>query len=234
MRLNDVFEQVRIINLPDRRDRRVQMEAQLKRAGLRADFYPAVRVTDAGDWPSTGARGCFQSHFRILEKALQGGVRNVLVIEDDLDFSAAFKELEPAAAAAIGASDWDLLYLGHPEESARGANFVLELTDEPLMTAFFYAVNGRTLPRLVRFLNLVQVREAGDPLGGPQHFDGALCMFRAQNPDVRTLMARPRLGFQRRSRSDISAAWYDRMPIAGGLINVGRRVRRMFIPAGQE
>ncbi len=69
-------------------------------------------------------------------------------------------------------------------------------------------------------------------MGGPQHFDGALSMFREQNPDVRTLIARPRLGFQRRSRSDISSAWYDRLPLAGWLINLGRRVRRVLVTPG--
>ena len=51
-------------------------------------------------------------------------------------------------------------------------------------------------------------------------------MFRAQNPDVRTLIASPNLGSQRSSRSDISAAWYDRMPIVGNVINLGRRLLR--------
>ena len=229
MKLNDYFEQVQVINLPDRTDRRRQMQTQLNRAGLRANFFPAVRAVEAGDWPSAGTWGCFQSHFRVLEGALQGGARNVLVLEDDLDFVPQFPGIEPEIVGQIAGADWDLLYLGHLVETAMPAR--LELTAQPLMTADFYAVNGRVLPRLVNFLNLVQMRPAGDPLGGPQHFDGALCMFRAQNPDVRTLMVMPRLGHQRASRSDISSAWYDRLPVAGELINLARRLRRAVAPA---
>ncbi len=193
MKFNDFFEQAQVINLPERRDRRRQMKSQLNRAGLDAAFFPAVRVLEAGNWPSAGAWGCFQSHFRVLEGALQAGVRNVLVMEDDLDFSTAFRQMEDEAMAQIAASDWDLLYLGHLEEDQQGA-FRLELSSKRQMTAYFYAVNGGALPRLVRFLEEVQAREEGDPMGGPQHFDGALSMFREQNPDVRTLIARPRLG----------------------------------------
>ena len=229
MKLNDYFEQVQVINLLDRTDRRSQMQTQLNRAGLRAKFYPAVRALGAGDWPSAGAWGCFQSHFRVLESAMDAGARNLLVLEDDLDFVPQFAALEPEIVRQIAAAEWDLLYLGHLAETSEPIR--LELTEQPLMTAYFYAVNGRVLPRLVRFLNQVQMRPAGDPLGGPQHFDGALCMFRAQNPDVRTLMTMPRLGHQRPSRSDISSAWYDRLPVAGGLINVARRMRRAVAPA---
>ena len=43
------------------------------------------------------------------------------------------------------------------------------------------------------------------------HYDGALTTFRAQNPDVLTLLAYPCLGFQRSSRSDIYIRWYERI-----------------------
>ncbi len=230
MNFNDVFENVQVINLPERRDRRRQMQFQLKGAGMRAEFFPAERAVEAGDWPSAGARGCFQSHFKILDQALRAGDPNVLILEDDLDFAPDFKHFQEQALSLIAAADWDLLYLGHLEDEWTSRHFALELTDKPLMTAYFYAVHGRVLPRLVEFLQSVQNRQAGDPLGGPQHYDGALCMFRAQNPDVRTLIASPRLGFQRQSRSDISAAWYDQLPLVSGLINVGRRIRRVLRP----
>ncbi len=231
MTLNHYFDQIRVVNLPERTDRRREMQTQLNRAGVRAEFFPAVRAVAAGDWPSAGAWGCFQSHYRILESALRAGARNVLIIEDDLDFVPEFKALEPEIVRQIASAEWDVLYLGHLGESADHRPIRLELTEKPLMTAYFYAVNARVLPRLVQFLNLVQMRPAGDPLGGPQHFDGAMCMFRAQNPDVRTLTVMPRLGHQRRSRSDISSAWYDRLPLAGGLINLARRMRRVLVPA---
>ncbi len=231
MKLNDYFDQVCIVNLPERRDRRREMQAQNKRVGLRANFFPAVRAAEQGDWPSLGARGCFQSHFRILQQAQRSGARNVLILEDDVDFSPLFKGLEEELLAKISGGDWDLLYLGHMEQLAERGGCELLPWSRPLMTAHFYAVNGRALARVLAFLELVQARHAGDPLGGPQHYDGALSMFRAQNPEIKTLIVAPNLGSQRSSRSDISSAWYDQMPLVGNLINAGRRLRRLGIAA---
>jgi hypothetical protein len=227
MKLNHYFDQVQIVNLPERRDRRREMQAQLKKIGMQASFFPAVRVAEQGDWPSLGARGCFQSHFRILQQALRASARNVLILEDDLDFSPLLGEVEEELMSKIAGGDWDLLYLGHVEKLPDLGGVELLPWRAPLMTAHFYAINGRVLERLLKFLELVQVRQAGDPLGGPQHYDGALCMFRAQNPDVKTLIVAPNLGSQRSSRSNISSAWYDQMPVLGGLINTARRLRRM-------
>ena len=67
--------------------------------------------------------------------------------------------------------------------------------------------------RLLRFLEELQQRPPGHPDGGPMHLDGAYSTFRAQNPDVVTLIASPNLGWQRSSRSDIYPnAWFDRVP----------------------
>lgn len=127
MKLNDYFEQVQVINLPDRTDRRSQMQTQLNCVNLQAKFFPAVRAVDAGDWPSAGAWGCFQSHFRVLEAASHAGARNVLVHEDDLDFVSQFPALEPEIVRQITAADWDLLYLGHLTETREPVR--LELTE---------------------------------------------------------------------------------------------------------
>ena len=226
MRLNDLFANPRVINLAHRRDRRRQMNAELNRVGVRAEFFLAQRMREVGDWPSAGARGCFDSHFRILEKVLEAGEPNALMIEDDLEFAPEFGQVEGQVMEQIAAADWDICYLGHLVAEAPAGEHTLELTGEPVMTTYFYAVNGRILPRLVEFLRQVKSRPAGHPLGGPQHIDGALYMFRQQNPDVRTLLVQPRLGVQSASRSDVNAAWYDKLPVAGALINFVRRSRR--------
>jgi hypothetical protein len=44
------------------------------------------------------------------------------------------------------------------------------------------------------------------------HLDGAYSTFRAQNPDVVTLITSPNLGWQRSSPSDITPNWWDRVP----------------------
>jgi hypothetical protein len=97
--------------------------------------------------------------------------------------------------------------------------------DQPVVTSHFYAVNGPVIPRLVEYLKKVQQREPGDPLGGPMELDGALTMFRQANPDVLTWIARPNLGKQRPSRSNITFRWYDRFPVVQQAADIGRLVR---------
>ena len=229
MKLNSYFELIYVINLPERLDRRREMQQQLKLAALKADFFPATRVSEAGDWPSVGARGCYQSHLAILKEALQSQAHRVMVLEDDLDFSPRLKMFETELLDKIALSDWDILYLGHVEPLPDQNRLELVPSSGPIMTAHFYAVNARILQRLVTFLELVQSRPAGDPLGGPQHYDGALWMFRQQNPDVKAVIVLPSLGFQRSSRSDICVGWYDRIPLIPNILNSARRLRRFVL-----
>lgn len=81
-----------VINLPYRADRRSEMAHQLVRVGLSFDdpqvvLFPAVRPTEPGALPSIGARGCFLSHLGVLRDALKKGARQILVLEDDANFT---------------------------------------------------------------------------------------------------------------------------------------------------
>ena len=84
------------------------------------------------------------------------------------------------------------------------------------------------MPVLLEFLETVMARPAGHPLGGPQHYDGALNTFYFQYPDVKVVVAEPSIAFQRRSRSDISTGRFDAMPVIGRLIALYRALRYRF------
>jgi hypothetical protein len=230
--LNQYFDSIEVVNLPQRLDRRREMEDQLSRIRLHADFFPAVAPAEQGDWPSLGARGCYLSHYTILKKALESGCERLLILEDDLDFSPHMATDQQAILEQVRSLPWDFLYLGHvaelPQDGAQAQSFVPWTAG--LQTTHFYAVNRRVMERVVPFLEQVMARPEGDPLGGPQHVDGALSMFRAQNPDLRTWIASPVLGFQRSSRSDITARWYDSVPGLGALAGVARRLRSSVRP----
>jgi glycosyl transferase, family 25 len=71
MKLIDFFERVYAINLPYRKDRRSMIVEELKKAGIplvpnKAEIFSAIRPDNAGEFPSIGARGCFESHLAIL------------------------------------------------------------------------------------------------------------------------------------------------------------------------
>jgi hypothetical protein len=112
----------------------------------------------------------------------------------------------------VSSQPWGFLYFGHIEGLETKGPPTMTRHDGPLITAHFYAVNQTIFDRLIRYLEEVQTRPAGSAFGGPMHYDGALSMFRAGNPDVLTLIAKPNLGWQRPSRSDIHSRWFDRIP----------------------
>jgi hypothetical protein len=123
---------------------------------------------------------------------------------------------------------WGLVYFGHVEKSVEIATPRLVPFDDPILTSYFYAVNGPIIPRLVEYLEQVQRRQPGDPLGGPMPLDGALTMFRQANPDVLTLIAQPALGKQRPSRSNITCHWYERLPVVRQAADLAREVREFL------
>lgn len=226
MLISEYFERIYVVNLPHRTDRRRAMENELAQAGMqrKAEFFPAVRPATAGQWPSIGARGCFQSHLTILERARADGLANVLVMEDDLEIDPRLASHEAPLVAELERTDWGLVYFGHRAPTkANGVS--LRATTEPLQTTHFYGVNGTLFDRLIAFLLRLQERPAGHPDGGPMHLDGAYCTFRAQNPDVVTLITAPSLGRQRSSNSDVTPTWFDEVVGLRSLAKIARTLK---------
>lgn len=231
MHLIQHFQRSYIVNLPERADRRREMDAELQQAGLCADgerirYFRAVRPADAGEFPSLGARGCFMSHLGILKEAIRDGLDNLLVMEDDLALDPRMLAAPEAMRRRLQEGSWDFAYFGHVETVAAGAVPAWRETREPLATTHFYALNGRVLRPLHDHLEACLQRPSGHPLGSPMHVDGAYSLFRMQHPDVVTLMATPSLGGQRSSRSDIFPnKWYDRLPLTRQLAGLARGVK---------
>ena len=237
MKLIDFFDRVYAINLPYRKDRCRMIVQELKKAGMplkpnHVEIFPAIRPDDAGDFPSIGARGCFESHLTILKQAQADRLSNVLIVEDDLIISQGFRTEQAVLLDRLCRTDWGFVYFGHIEQVEKTGGVTLEPFSEPLITAHFYAVNGLILDRLVWFLEQVKRRPAGHPDGGPMHIDGAYSTFREQNPDIVTLIASPNLGWQQSSRSDISSnAWFDRLPVFTEMASVAR-IGKQLLKAG--
>lgn len=228
MQLIDQFERISIINLPERADRRAEINGELARMGRRIDgqhirLFPAIRPNDAGEFPSLGARGCFMSHRAVIKQALDDGVRNVLVMEDDLLLDPRFIQPQSAMCTTLQQNHWEIAYLGHIDPAhMNSASPTFVTTDQPQVTLHCYALNREVLEPLYQYLSQCLERPNGHPLGSQMHVDGAFSLFRQFNPQIRTLIATPSLGHQRSSRSDIAHnRWFDRTPVlrqAAGLL----------------
>ena len=240
MKLLDQFDRTYIVNLPERSDRRREIEADLGRFDLRVDgrkiaYLKAVRPDDAGLFPSLGARGCFLSHLSILNHAIENDYQRILVMEDDLSIDERFVQPQQEMCRQLRENRWHFAYLGHVEPLAgAGAAPAWQTTRQALATTHFYALNRPVIRPLRDHLEACLGRKPGHPLGSPMHVDGAYSLYRMQHPDALTLICAPSLGGQRSSRSDIFPnKWYDRTPgfvqLAGAaraLLNRGKRMAR--------
>jgi glycosyl transferase, family 25 len=230
----DCFDQVRIINLVDRPDRRREMAAQLGRMGALApnvEFYDARRPRDAGGFPSLGARGCFESHLAALRSARDAKVQSLLVLEDDLDFTRDGRERLGNVISQLSAHSWDFFYGAHLLGSDGRSGLVEIPADEPIITASCVGFSGEVISPLVEFLEGILGRPPGSPDYGPMHVDGAYTVFRMLNPQRITFAAFPSLGRQRSSPSDITPGsmfldrWAPTRPVAA-LLRRGYNILR--------
>lgn len=202
-----VFDEVRVINLVERIDRREQMQKQLRRCGAddaRVSFYDAEKPKSLGGFPSTGARGCFESHLAVLRAARDRKAKNVLIIEDDFDFTREGLARAPRVMEELFQQSWDVFYGAHLLLKRGRSGIALVPPDEPVMTASFVAFQGSILASLIDFLEAMLRRPPGSPEYGPMHVDGAYSVFRASTPHLRTFAVFPPIGRQRSSRSDIT------------------------------
>ena len=237
-RLFASFDRVIVISLPDRADRRAEMAGELARIGTgfddpRITLFPAIRPAEAAGFPGIGAHGAFLSHLAVLRDARAAGHGAILILEDDCDFAAGIEKLLPPALDMLDTLGLDIFYGGYElPEGLGGADqhatpLLLVHGATPVQMAHFVGFGRAAIAGLVPYLEAMAGRAPGSAEGGPMHVDGAYNWFRASRPDLATWLARPQLGQQRPSRSDIAPPGaLDRLPAP--LRRVARGMRRRF------
>ncbi len=120
MRLDDLydyFDCVQVLNLEQRPDRWRQFRSNLPMDWpfLPPQKFVAVdgsRIDYPSNWKSNhGAWGCYLSHLRILEMAIERELDSILVLEDDAVFCKTFS-MDVRSFFAELPEDWELIYLG--------------------------------------------------------------------------------------------------------------------------
>lgn len=219
----DYFEKIYIINLESRPDRKKEIEAQLKKVNLsindnKITVFNAVKPTDAGEFPSTGAKGCFLSHLGVLKDIQKFHYKKVLIFEDDLNLINDFIQKSDLVLSELVNTNWDIFYGDYNIDNfdSSQASYTQKIDfDECLTNADFIGFNGEVVDALITYLEAMAMRKDGDPLGGPMHVDGAYNWFRKDQPNFSTIVATPPLGYQRSSASDIADyGWADKVPFA--------------------
>jgi glycosyl transferase family 25 len=214
------FDQIRIVNLPSRPDRRKDMIAELRRIGLaddpRVQFVAGVVVEDKAPFQSVGYKGSFLAHLNILQAAAAAG-RSVLILEDDVDFTKAARTWHPS-------EDCDIAYGGY--EASDPDN--LEASD--IIGAHCMGFSARAAEALVPFLtNLLDP----DTIPPPPPIDGAYVWFRRQRSGFKTEFAETLVAVQRPSPSSIAQPRpFDRIALLRVPIALGRRIKRRLKRGG--
>uniref|UniRef100_A0A8C7J6N2 Collagen beta(1-O)galactosyltransferase 2b n=1 Tax=Oncorhynchus kisutch TaxID=8019 RepID=A0A8C7J6N2_ONCKI len=150
------FDEIFLINLKRRLDRRQRMLSTMASLGLQAtitdavdgkalnssqlqalgiEMIPGYQDPYSGRVLTRGEIGCFLSHHSTWVQMAERGLSKVLVLEDDVRFEPRFKRrmmtiIEEVEKAQL---DWDLIYVGRkrmqvhqPERSVEGVNNLVE------------------------------------------------------------------------------------------------------------
>jgi glycosyl transferase family 25 len=205
------FDMIRVINLPERKDRRREMMQELAALGLATDprvaFFPAIRPADAGSFASIGARGVYQSQLTILREAAERGC-SVLILEDDCAFS-------PIARDFDFGGDWDIFYGGYYATDPEN------LADSDIIGAHMMGFSAQGAREVCAYLDTLVWDGEHPPI------DGAYVRFRRAHPETPTRFAVPPLANQRPSRSDIAdLRFFDRLPLLRRIAGLARGARR--------
>lgn len=155
MNVIDYFDRVRIINISSRKDRRLETVEEFARNGFHIDdekigFFEAVTPSEGNGFPSVGVRGCFLSHLGVLEEAMRLNLKNILILEDDIQFSRHISQYGREAIESLEGMEWDIVYFGHPFEENSNLP-AWKAVDRPIHLAHFYAVNGKCFGKLRDF-----------------------------------------------------------------------------------
>lgn len=232
MRFIDFFDRAYVINLPSRIDRRQEIEKELEGAEIplklgKVELFPAIKPDKADPFVSVGTKGCFLSHLNILKKAKADGLKNVLILEDDLRFQKKFKQYGDLLAQELSKRDWHIVHFGFffPDRSlpySKDEIPTLKPCPDEIQGTHFYAVNGNVIDQLIDFLEVLMHRPVGHPDGGVMSIDGALNVFKWQHPEIVRLVLDPPFGDQRSSRSDISPSRLDQIPVLNSFVELAR------------
>lgn len=254
MKLKDFFDKIYIINLPERVDRRRGMERELKSIGLdysseKVEIFSAIKPAEKLAYPNIGVLGCSMSHLEVLRIAQREGLKNVLMMEDDLAISSRFLKLEEELVNELINVNWDMVFLGY--FPYHGLNFsdyydeskgefvsdykLLKKTHYPTQGAHFYAVKNTAYERLIGFFeNFIDQRSKSffyEQYGDYKDLDGAYpdtayCIFRFKNPDLEVLITKYSLGWQRSSKSDLTPATiFDNIAFVKPFLDVFRNLK---------
>jgi GR25 family glycosyltransferase involved in LPS biosynthesis len=115
MRLDKYFDKIYCINLDRRKDRWEETEKELKKWGLidQVERYSAVDGNKINNNPynvNNGELGLIETHLSIIKDSKKNGYKNILLLEDDIEFTEEINKVESYFSSLP--ENWDILWFG--------------------------------------------------------------------------------------------------------------------------
>lgn len=119
----------------------------------RVNAIDGMKATPPSFWGGTpGMWGCYRSHVRVIEDALNQGVESLLVMEEDVLFS---QDFGPRAGNFLDAvpSGWAQIYFGGVSKGAETQVNAEVIRSEGIVLTHCYALSGHGIEALYKHLS---------------------------------------------------------------------------------
>lgn len=111
VKINDYFDDIYCINLDKATDRWENCKKQFNLYDINVNRFSAIEVENEKNGLLKGEIGCMRSHYDVIKKSAERGLKNVFIFEDDAVLVDNFNEMFDDKIKQVP-SDWDFIYLG--------------------------------------------------------------------------------------------------------------------------
>lgn len=220
MKLNDFFDKIFVINLERRPDRLEKIKELSNKIEFEYDIFPAVDgkkidrdeliegrkfqiesnefYRDINDY-FLGQLGCILSHLRLIKHCRDNNIKNVLILEDDVEFSDEFQSKFDNFTKSFN-QEWDMIYLSGSlvKKSDEFTSYSKLLTCH---TTHSYAVNSNIYDYLIDKLEKEMLSKPVDVVYSQLH------------SNIKSWILIPFLTYQSDGFSDIQNSFVDYLSI---------------------
>jgi GR25 family glycosyltransferase involved in LPS biosynthesis len=190
MKLNEYFDKIYCINLDRRVDRWEECQDQFKKHNLSVERFSAIDglTIENKTKLANGELGILKTHIELIKDAKEKGYKNILILEDDVEFTENLNEKFSSVINQIP-NNWIMLYLG-----ANHVGGVFQLSENICQVIHSYAIHAFAINS--ELFDLI--------INGLPKYKKPVDVFYAElQPLFPSYVIRPHLAWQRVSFSDI-------------------------------
>lgn len=201
--LNNYFQEIHCINLKRRIDRWEECKEEFKKHNLKVQQYEAFDGNNLPKFPglNAGQVGAIYSHRGIIEYAKKNEFKDILILEDDVEFDEKINEKFFNIVSEIP-KDWDMLLFGgnHSGNNPWSHGELLKISDHIYkvthsLALHCYAVKNTIYDKLIESLS--KYDKTNDALVADIQ------------KNINCYIIRPHLAWQRPSFSDLREMFVD-------------------------